>query len=144
MESLFNIVGMAAGLVGIWMTYWNYVSSKRLEIFQVYTEKFNAIITPEDTQWWSMAMRDEPIPAALQNHAEHKMLQYLNLVWEEFYLHSERLISRKLWQLWLPNVVFVLNTEFCQQVFTQHEQEFGPKFREWVYLTVSYNSVIED
>lgn len=132
-ETFFQTIALVAAVAGVWMTYWTYVSNKRLEIFQTYVDKFNSIITLEDIEWWSYAMENKLPQEEFHTIYELKMLQYLNLVWEEYHLYTERMISRKLWRVWEPNIVFVLNTEFCQYVFHKHQSRFAPNFIAWVH-----------
>jgi len=131
-DQLLTAIGLTGVFAGVWMTYWSYLSAKRLEFFQIYIDKFNNIITPEDMQWWSQAMNNDPLLSEQISQCEIKMLRYLNLVWEEHFLYSERMISKKLWSLWEPNIFFVIKTDFCRQVFDKYETSFGPNFREWI------------
>lgn len=132
MNSLIAFLGLAGTLIGVWLSYWTYLNGKRLEIFQIYVQKFNAIITPDDLHWWSKAMNNEALPAENMATYEVKMLCYLNLMWEEFFLYREGMISKRLWKLWQPNICFALKTDLCRQVFDQYEHSFGPNFRQWV------------
>lgn len=132
MDMLLAILGLSGAFIGVWMTYWTYVNGKRLELFQTYIDKFNAIITPEDMLWWAQAMNSEELASKNVQEYEMKMLRYLNLVWEEHFLYTEGMISKKLWRLWEPNICFVLKTQFCRQVFDKYESSFGPDFCQWV------------
>jgi len=132
MDLMIQLVGIVAGVTGVWMTWWTYLSNKRLEVFHIYVDKFRQIITAEDVGWWSAMMRGEQPKDEERPRCEVKMVLYLNLVWEEYYLYTERLISKRLWQLWEPNIVMVLNTAFCRDVFDRHRQEFSPDFCSWV------------
>ncbi len=125
-------IGIYGAILGVWATCWTYISNKRLDVFQLYVDKFNEIITPDDIEWWRLAMKNDPVPKEQCHQCEIKMLRYLNLVWEEHFLYSERMISERLWKLWKPNIIFVLNTDLCKKVFVQHEDEFGASFCRWV------------
>ncbi len=46
-------------ILGVWASYWTYVNNKRMEVFQIYVEKFNTIITPNDVQWWGNVMQNQ-------------------------------------------------------------------------------------
>ncbi len=132
MDQLVTVIGLIGIFAGVWMMYWSYLSAKRLELFQIYIDKFNNIITPDDMKWWSQAMNSEAIRPERIPEYEIKMLRYLNLVWEEYFLYSERMISKKLWSLWEPNICFVIKTDLCRQVFDKYQTSFGPNFRQWV------------
>jgi len=123
---------VTGAILGGLATCWTYISSKRLDVFQTYIAKFNDIITPDDIEWWRLAMKNEPIPEEIVRKCEIKMLRYLNLVWEEHFLYSEGMISKKLWKIWMPNIIYVLNTDFCKKVFILHEDEFDANFNSWV------------
>ncbi|TBR41204.1 hypothetical protein CBF23_010315 [Marinomonas agarivorans] len=132
MDMLLAILGLVGAFIGVWATYWTYVNGKRLELFQTYIDKFNDIITPEDMPWWTKSMSNEPLDSENIQDYEMKMLRYLNLVWEEHFLYTEGMISKKLWRLWEPNICFALKTDFCRQVFDKYETSFGPEFCQWV------------
>lgn len=121
LEKVFQIISALAVIGGVWMTYWTYINNKRLEIFQEYIDKYNAIITPQDLKWWIMALQGESIPEDKVDQYEVKMIEYLNLVWEEYHLMSRKLISKKLWQAWEPNIKQVLSSEFAQEVIKKYD-----------------------
>ena len=121
---IFEIIGLSGAFIGIWMTYYTYINGKRLEIFQSYIEKHNKIVPSHDLKWWLSALKGEALPSEKIEEFEIKMVEYLNLVWEEYHLVSQKLISKKLWKVWKPNIIEVIETKFAREVMKKYDFEF--------------------
>jgi hypothetical protein len=52
------------------------------------------------------------------------MIQYLNLIWKEFFLLRGRIMPRHLWQLWLPEIKRVVGTDFAKQTIAKYDFHF--------------------
>ena len=93
-----------------------------LEIFRIYVDRYNAIVTPEIYPNWQ---------GALSGNRDHwsemtpTMIKYLNLVWEEFYLSRDGVIPRRLWRLWLPEIHRVLASDFARNTMEAHGFHFS-------------------
>lgn len=118
-EFIIQLVALAGILVGASMSYWTYIQNKRFEIFQIYSEKYNAIISPEDIEWWTQVLNNNHVPK--DKSCEYKMLQYFNLASEEYYLYKTKMIGKKLWEIWKPNIEGILNTEFAHRVRDKYQ-----------------------
>lgn len=123
-EKIIQIVGLVGVFVGVWMTYFTYINGKRIELFQSYIEKYKAIVPSSELKWWLMALKGEKLPEDKKEEFEIKMVEYLNLVWEEYHLMSQKLISKKLWKVWKPNIIEVIETEFAKEVIKKYNFEF--------------------
>ena len=121
MGTIINTIGILLTSLGIWLGYWTYLKSKRLEIFRTYTEKYNSIICSEVLADWQNALDGDK---EMAEKLENKMVEYLNLVWEEHHLYEERLIPRNLWELWRPEIRRVLSSDFAQTIITKYEFHF--------------------
>ncbi|MCV6589088.1 MAG: hypothetical protein OIF57_08675 [Marinobacterium sp.] len=132
MEFLLQFSAVLAAVGGIWISWFTYLNGKRMEVFQMYVDKFDRVITSEDISWWSHLIDTGNLPEDASDYHEAKMLQYLNLVWEEYYLYKQGMISSKLWNIWEPGIVEVIKTDFAQNVFKKYNKGFGPSFSSWV------------
>ena len=118
-EFIIQLVALAGILVGASMSYWTYIQNKRFEIFQIYSKKYNAIISPEDIEWWTQVLNNNHIPK--DKFCEYKMLEYFNLASEEYYLFKTKLIGKRLWEIWKPNIEGILKTEFAHHVRDKYQ-----------------------
>ncbi len=93
-----------------------------LEIFHIYADRYNAIVTPEIYPMWQGALSGD------QDHWSEMtptMIKYLNLVWEEFYLSRDGVIPRRLWRLWSPEIHRVLASDFARNTMKAHDFHFS-------------------
>jgi hypothetical protein len=118
-EFIIQLVALVGILVGAIMSYWTYIQNKRFEIFQIYSEKYNAIISPEDIEWWTQVLNNNHIPQ--DKSCEYKMLEYFNLASEEYYLYKTKMIGAKLWEIWKPNIKGILSTKFAHRVRDKYQ-----------------------
>lgn len=98
--------------------YCQYLKSKQLEVFNSYTKRYNEIINSSNLAHWHSALKGD------ESHyvkMEPCMVQYLNLVWEEWYLRKNNLISKKLWRIWEPEIRKNLETDFARRVITKYD-----------------------
>ena len=112
-----TVLAVTAFIVGIFQ----YRRSVHINIFRTYADKYNSIITPEKYEKWYSALRGEQ-----DNWIEltPTMIGYLNLIWEEYFLVSTRIMPRRLWQLWLPEIERVFATEFAKTTMVKYEFHF--------------------
>lgn len=118
-DFIMKIIGLIGVFVGASMSYWTYMKGKRFEIFQIYSGKYNSIISSEDIEWWTQVLNNNLIPE--DKLCEHKMIAYLNLACEEYYLYKTNMIGRKLWNVWKPNIEKILSTKFAQRVRDKYQ-----------------------
>jgi hypothetical protein len=100
------------------------MNGKRLELFQSYVEKYKEIVPSHELKWWLSALKGDSLPQEKMEECEIKMVDYLNLVWEEYHLLNQKLISKKLWNVWKPNIIEVVETEFAKKVMKKYDFEF--------------------
>ena len=93
-----------------------------LEIFRIYADRYNAIVTPEIYPKWQGALSGD---RNLWSEMTPTMIKYLNLVWEEFYLSRDGVIPRRLWRLWLPEIQRVLASDFAKNTMEAHDFHFS-------------------
>ena len=116
-----TVVGSAVAVATFANAVWQYRRKVHLEIFRTYADRYNAILTPSVYEKWL---------AALQGERDHwtelqpTMIQYLNLIWEEFFLSRDGVIPRRLWRLWVPEIKRVLSSEFARAVLEDYEFHF--------------------
>jgi hypothetical protein len=118
-ELIIQLVALIGILIGAGMSYWTYMQNKRFEIFQIYSKKYNAIILPEDIEWWTQTLNNNHIPE--DKYCEYKMLEYFNLASEEYYLFKTKMIGKKLWKVWKPNIKRILKSEFAHLVRDKYQ-----------------------
>lgn len=109
------------GMATLANVVWEYRRKLHLEIFRTYADKYNSILTPEIYGKWQAALKGD------QQHwteLNFTMIKYLNLIWEEFYLSRERVIPRRLWRIWLPEIDRVLATEFAKTMMKANDFHF--------------------
>jgi hypothetical protein len=116
-----TIVGSTIAVASFANAVWQYRRKIHLEVFRTYTDRYNAVLTPDIYDKWK---------AALEGNQQHWreltpiMIRYLNLIWEEFFLSQDKVIHRRLWQLWLPGISRVLSSEFARTVQKAYEFHF--------------------
>jgi hypothetical protein len=119
-----TITGSAVAVTTLVNGVWEYRRKTHLEIFRTYTDRYNAIVTPDIYSKWQKALNDNR-----EHWAEltPSMVKYLNLVWEEFYLSRAGVIPRRLWRLWLPEIRQVLASDFAKSTMTNSNFHFPPE-----------------
>ncbi len=110
-------IAVAAFVVGIFQ-YRRFV---HIDIFRKYADKYNSIITPDIYDKWQSALAGNQDCWA---ELTPVMIQYLNLIWEEFFLLQGRIMPRHLWQLWLPEIQRVVRTDFAKQTIAKYDFHF--------------------
>lgn len=127
------------GLAAFFWAVWQYFHSKSLEVFDRYCEKYNNIVTPDIIEDWNKALslwplpKDSPVDRVTTQRLEQAMVAYLNLVWEEFYLHDEKLIRRGAWKAWRSGIGQTIKTPFALAIlkkYRSHFSEFDPKSQD--------------
>lgn len=99
-------------------SYRQYLQSKQLDVFNSYTKRYNEIINSSNLAHWHSALKGDE---SHYDKMEPCMVQYLNLVWEEWYLRKNNLISKKLWKIWEPEIRKNLETDFARRVITKYD-----------------------
>ena len=100
---------------------WQYRRKTHLEIFRIYADRYNAILTPDIYEKWVRAVSGE---RELWAELNPTLIRYLNLVWEEAYLSKSGAIPRRLWKIWLPEITHVLSSEFVRNAATTYDFHF--------------------
>jgi hypothetical protein len=119
--TLTTVVGSLVAVSTFANAVWQYRRKVHLEIFRMYADRYNAILRPDIYEKWV---------GAIQGDRDHwielnsTMIQYLNLIWEEYYLSRDGLIPKRLWQLWLPEMDRVLSSEFAKSVAKAYDSHF--------------------
>jgi hypothetical protein len=116
-----TIVGSGVAVATFANAVWQYRRKVHLEIFRIYADRYNAILTPDIYEKWVAAVRGD------HNHwteLNPTMLRYLNLIWEECFLSRDGMIPRRLWRLWRPEINRVLSSEFAQTVLRAYDFHF--------------------
>jgi hypothetical protein len=135
MKIIFDILTPFGCLAAFFWGVWQYFHSKSLDVFDRYCEKYNRIVTPEIWDDWTKALKQWPLDdktpgnKVLIQQLERAMLAYLNLVWEEFYLHDEGLIRKGAWKAWRSCIDKTIHTDFACSVlmkYCNHFSEFNP------------------
>lgn len=125
MNDIANIIAtlaVAGTFFGLAKGLWEFRRKTDLEMFRAYTEKYNKIIIPEIHDKWNKACKSHD-PEDWKG-LDHVAIAFLNLVWEEIYLHKTGVIRRNIWQIWLPEIKTVLQTKFAAKMMHRHEFEF--------------------
>src|SRR5205823_4022051 len=111
--NLIVILGMAISAAAIATAVYEYRRTVHRDIFRVYADKYNSILQPEIYPLWQKALAGD------ETHWERLtpvMIAYLNLIWEESYLAGDRVIPKRLWELWRPEIQRVLCSDFARQI----------------------------
>jgi hypothetical protein len=122
--SITTIAGSAITVATFANAVWQYRRKVHLEIFRTYADRYNAVITSDIYGKWL---------AALKGNQDYwidltpTMINYLNLIWEEFFLLRDGVIHRRLWRLWLPEIRRVLSSEFAWTVLRTYDFHFPPE-----------------
>lgn len=112
-----TVISVLAFVFGVYQ----YRRTVHMNIFRTYADKYNKIIPPEKYEKWQDAINGN------QDHwpeMEMQMVEYLNLIWEEFYLFKTRVIPKRLWHLWLPEIRKILTCRFAQNVMEKYHFHF--------------------
>ncbi len=112
-----TIIAVAAFVVGMLQ----YRRSVHIDIFRKYADKYNSIIIADKYDNWQAALTGDKDTWA---ELTPTMIQYLNLIWEEFFLLQSRIMPRYLWRLWLPEIKSVLATEFAKETIAKYDFHF--------------------
>jgi hypothetical protein len=119
--ALTAILGTAIAIATLVNAVWQYRRKVHLEIFRTYADKYNAILPSDIYGKWVRAVRGEQ---GLWAELNPTLIQYLNLVWEEFYLSQDGAIPRRLWRIWLPEITHVLSSDFARNAATIYDFHF--------------------
>jgi len=114
------ILGGIAALGGLAAGVWEYRRKIDLKIFREYTEKYNKIITPEISEKWNKACKSDEPKDWEELDLNLTAIAYLNLAWEEVYLHRSGMIRCNLWKIWWPEIESVLQTKFAKKMIEKH------------------------
>ena len=105
---------------------WQYYHSQSLVVFQRYCDRYNAIVTPDIIAEWTKVIEGWKLGDEEPNkRIERAMLAYLNLVWEEFQLHNQRLIRTDIWEAWSPGIEETVNSDFARSVLKRYRNHFS-------------------
>ena len=81
--TIVTVVATIITVLTFFVGVYQYRRSVHMNIFRTYADKYNSIITPEIYDKWQSAIHgDKKHWDELTPH----MIQYLNLIWEEFFL----------------------------------------------------------
>ncbi len=123
--STIALLGSIAAIVSIIIGVYQFIRSNRLSIFSKYCDKYNQIIKPEIYEDWYKALKGDK---DLQVKLEPQMIAYLNLAWEELFLFEDKLISKKLWDHWKPEIKETLSSSFAQEIMKKYDYHFPFSF----------------
>jgi hypothetical protein len=115
--------GVTEAIIGAWYTYWTYLNGKQIDMYHLYIGKYNAIIDRDLLRSWIRALNNEEIPDDIREQLEIRMVEYINLACEEYYLMIQNPISKKIWNIWKSQIVGTIRNQFAQMVIA----EFGVK-----------------
>ena len=116
-----SVVGAVVAVATLVNAVRQYRRKVHLDIFREYVERYNRIVTPDMYQRWHEALTGNREEWAAVTPT---MLQYLNLVWEEYVLSRNGVIPRRLWRLWRPEIELVLASEFAKATMDAHGFHF--------------------
>lgn len=119
-QSMLNILTVTGLLTGAWYTYWTYLNSKQIDMYHLYIGKYNSIIDRELIKSWNKILNNDDIPEDMKEKCEIRMVEYINLACEEYYLMTQNLISKKLWNIWKPQIIGTIRTPFAQKVIEEY------------------------
>ena len=118
------VIGSVVAVGSLASGVWQYRRKVHLEIFRHYADAYNRIVTPDVYRQWQ---------AAIEGTRDHwheltpKMIDYLNLTWEEFFLSRTGVIPRRLWKLWQPEICLVLSSDFARVTMEANQFHFPPE-----------------
>src|SRR5258708_32932074 len=115
------MVGTVVGIGTLANAVWQYRRKVHLEIFRTYADKYNAILSLDVYGKWVRALNGDQ---ELWTELNPTMVQYLNLVWEEFYLSQDGAIPGRLWRIWLPEIAAVLSSDFARNAAKTYDFHF--------------------
>ena len=116
------ILGGIAAIAGLAFGLWEFRRKTDLEMFRAYTEKYNKIITPEIHDKWNKACNSEN-PKEWEG-LDHIAIAFLNLVWEEIYLHKTGVLRNKIWKIWFKEINEVCTKPFAEEMMAKHRFKF--------------------
>lgn len=124
MEKITALTALTGSIVGVATlanAVWQYRRKVHLEIFRIYADRYNAILTPDLYLKWQAALNGEQ---DCWSELTPTMIQYLNLIWEECFLSKTGVIPHRLWRLWLPEIRRVLSSDFAKTTIKTHRFHF--------------------
>lgn len=117
-----EILGGIAAIATLVLGLWEFRRKTDLQIFLGYTEKYNSIITPKIHEQWNKACKS-PHPEDWEK-LDEIAIAFLNLVWEEVYLHKTGVLRCNIWKIWLKEIKEVLDTDFGKRMMEKHGFKF--------------------
>jgi hypothetical protein len=116
------ILGGIAAIAGLVFGLWEFRRKTDLEMFRAHTEKYNKIITPEIHDKWNKACNSKN-PKEWEG-LDHIAIAFLNLVWEEIYLHKIGVLRNKIWKIWFKEINAVCTKPFAEEMMDKYHFQF--------------------
>lgn len=100
----------------------------KVTVFTTYTERYSRILEklPQDG--------DEAERSAIQGALASKYVtpirQFLDLCSEEYYLNSQKLLDKQVWELWKKGILFHLQTKLFRDIWenVKNKEGYAPEF----------------
>jgi hypothetical protein len=116
-----TMVGVFAGVAALFLTHAIFQKQAQVDVFLAYTERFDKLMAtwPEET-WRS----DQSILPPESKEVQMGVLKYLNLCSQELYLYENKLLAKKVWEIWEDEIKRTLASLLMRREWPKLKQEF--------------------
>jgi hypothetical protein len=128
------LAGNMIAAVGIWVAVLAYRRQVQISVFLEYTARFDQVMKrfPQEVRLRGLTTCEE-LPERSDVLTE-AVLGYLNLVSGEFHLRDGRFLTKKVWDVWEPDIQRALQAPLITREWphvSSHFEAHGP-FKSWV------------
>jgi len=115
------LIAAASLFFGIYI----YRKQTNIQIFLDFTKRYEGIMDsfPNDTVFYRLSTDMEPPPESKE--LTLAVLKYLNLCSEEYYLMEEKLLSKKLWNIWKDELENILQSKLVRREWPKIKNEYS-------------------
>ena len=119
------IVAIVATTIGFAWGFFVYKRQANAQVFLEYTKRYNEIMDsfPSDALQSRFRLADE-LPV-VDDKLTLVVLRYLNLCSEEFYLWKEKILDKKIWQIWEDEMKRTLRKPLYRREWETLKGEFS-------------------
>lgn len=120
--------------------FWSFCKQLNCQVFLAYNERYEKIIESFPSGTLESRLRlGETLPERSEELSAC-LLRYLNLCSEEFFLYQKGFLSKKVWNVWEPEIERMLRSPVMRREWQRIRVEFKsyPEFFNFVERVQSY------
>lgn len=131
----------AIASISIIVAMFHFKKQMNVSIFIEYTKRYDALMDKFPENAFETRLNISELPQK-SNKLTMASLKYLNLCCEEFHLFDQKLISKKIWEMWETEIIRVLRSPLFRREWDSLSNEFVsyPKFVAFVNKSHAINS----